>query len=619
MSVGMAMLFSAALFAKPSADRSHFWDDDEDWLDDDEMSVSVFVTSDDDYNEYAYDYDDYDDYDYDSYGDSTTDVDGLFLQEEVKTADNARVQKLYDLLTEKTDSILYGRSYDATLAEKIAEIEGVKQEIAALLKSDVSDQRKAMLRKKMQDEINERSSQKPRAAEVNPDGSLNDRGLQRLANDIEKIQEKYSAMETGSGPDAESVRKADSLRKKLSTLVSALEGASFKESSAQGSGISLSVQAFTKLRGNEGWPYTVSYRIDGTELFSVSGILSYEELSGKKIPEVPSVRSADYDKAKEEYENFLDSVEVFNAAFEDGLDFVEAVLSLSVKTGRDPSSYRVSVENMSLKNVVNGKNVCSFNYRNNSKIYQSEPAIDVELEKTEPTKPVKPVKPSRNQTAWQDKDGPFDDSSVSVKKNVPKVEDDEVLDITEDDRNPPKVERQVRTDSVVSDDWNQTSDPVNVQKTKLQKKRDSYSSILYVLPGNFNAYLTEDDVVFTLGYSLTFGVAEHFYLGLNAEVGAGVGALSTINTYDEFDNFDNYGKFVLTGIAGWNWSLSPSCRFSVFCEGGFFFDTVGLGTGVSAEIASVSSNVALQTSCGYYYTSDMRSIAKASLGMEILF
>lgn len=602
---GVAMLVSSALFAKPGANRSRFWD--EDLQEDDETAVSVFVTDDYGYNEDGYNEDDYE-----MGYDSTTDLDGLFLQKEVKTSDNARVQKLYDSLSEKTVDILYGRSYDASLAEKIAEIEAVKQEIAALLKSDVSDQRRAMLQKKMRDEINERSSQKPRAAEVNPDGSLNDRGLQRLANDIEKIQEKYSSMESGIAPDAESVRKADSLRKKLSALVSALEGASFKESSAQDSGIKLSVQAFTRLNGNEGWPYTVSYSIGGTELFSVTGILSYEELSGKKIPEVPSIRSADYDKAREEYENFLDSVEVFNAAFEDGLDFVEAVLSISVKTGRDPSSYRILVDNMSLKNVVNGKNVCSFNFRNNFRIYQSEPAIDVELEATETSQPVKP---SRNQSERQVEDELFDDSSVSIKKKAPQVEDGEELDISEDDRNPPKVDNSVKSDFPVSDEWSTS----NVQKTKLQKKRDSYSSILYVLPGNLNAYLTDNDVVFTLGYSLTFGLAEHFYLGLNAEVGAGVAALSAVNTYSDFDSFDKYGKFVLSGIAGWNWSLSPSCRFSVFCEGGFFFDTAAMGTGVSAEIASVSSNVALQTSCAYYYTSDMKSIAKASIGMEVLF
>ena len=589
----------------------------------------------------------------DSYGYSD-DVD-WYEEDEQSSADDLRVQDLLDALYEKTDSILGSRSYSDSVADRIAEIESMKQEIVSLLEVDSDGEKVRQINERMGDEISERMRRTPRAAEVNPDGSLNARGQERLENDIEMIRKKYEGLLNAGAPDAESVRKAESLRRNVADKIRSLESKEFTENSSQKSGISLKVGKFIGRSGyssgtrdnagSEGWPYEISYEIDGKKIVSYTGLLTYSDISGKKIPSVPSIRSTNYEADLEAYENFLDSVEVFNAAFEDGVGFIEAEVSGSVKAGRDPSSYVFTINAISLKNVVTGKTVRSFRYNKSAVTYQAYPEIDVDISGL------------LNRTDSSEK--AFDGSSASDKKR--QLRKSEPKNWLENDGLPTKKqdEGNVRTngsrryedlyvpngsadkkngsesaDGSKSIDSGKTrekklpkyEDAKNVpastdlnfsaRKSKLQTGRTSYGAILYALPGTLNAYMSGENVTATLGYSLSFGITDHFFMGLNAELGPDLFCY-----YDGSDILipEDFGGLVFTGVAGWCWSFGPSFRLSLYGEGGLMFNKGAGGLGVSMEIASPNSNVAFLTSLSTYCTSDLENILKATVGMEVLF
>lgn len=561
-------------------------------------------------------------------------------QEEVflpaKSADDERVERLLDVLSNSVEARLKGRSYADSVADKISGIESLKQQVADLLTVKVDQEQERRIQLKMEAEISERMDRKPRAAEMNPDGSLNERGMLRLENDIERIKEKYEGLSKANAPDAETLRKAEALRDKIAVRMDELDAVRFSESSLQESGVYFYVAPFTNSKGVEGWPYTVSYEIDGNEVAVYSGILTYEDISGKKTPSVPSLRDSNYDARLKTYENFLDSVEVFDAAFGTGVDFIEAVISGKVEIAKEPSSYKISVDSLVLKNVATGKTICTYNLKD-SAVYQADPAIDVEVERKgrKNAAPVteKPYVPERErkqpkQLGESEEKKVKKDSEKQRKQEDVKKKKEEWFP-TWDQDSERHEKKELKEDSKKKDEnksvSTQVSDAVLTPASKLSGKKTTYGSVLYFLPGTLNAYFENDTVHATLGYSFTYGVKDHFFVGFNAEVEPGCAAAVT---YDYCMDGKYYGgsyscdepmNFVFTGVAGWNWNWGPAIRMSAFTEAGFMFDKFAAGAGLSMEIASLSSNVALQTSVANYLTSDLTNITKASVGVEILF
>ncbi len=542
-------------------------------------------------------------------------VENLFSDETSSPAENSKVQQLFTLLEDKTGEAIAGRSFGTAVSSRIQEIEGLKQELWALVNGTDSEEYKNELRAQMEAEIASRVNRANRVAETSPDGTLNERGQKKLANDIEAIQKKYDDLSRTSAPDSETLRKAENLRRKIGEKLTSLDATSFTESSLQNSGVELSVGNFTVADGKEGWPYTVVYAIDGKEIYRTSGVLSYSDISGKQTPAVPSIHSSSYEDDRKKYDNFLDSVDVFNKAFEDGLDFIEATLTGTVKVGDAPSSYNITVSSVVLKNIVSGKTAAS-SYRTASAIYVSEPEIEVDFERPAPSRET--VAAGRHEAAPVEREEPsvVEEKTVEEPRRIVSIER---TPVAESERNEtpeesPRRERKVRRQREAERNKAETK-----SASLLQDNRTTLGALLYCLPGTYNVYAKGDDFAFTVGYSLTAGISNHFFIGMNAEY-APVKFYANENLFS-IASLEDYGldRFVCTGVAGWNWNCGPSLRMSAFLEAGLLFDSFAAGSGMSFEFASASSNVALQTGFTGYVDNNLDSTFKFTIGGEILF
>lgn len=543
------------------------------------------------------------------------DVGQLFSESAESASQSEQVNRLLSLLKSKTEEAVTGKEFGKSLTDSIQQIEDLKQELFDLMNNSVSEATKAELRERMNLEIEDRINQTFRAAEVNDNGSLNERGQKRLENDIEAIKNKYEALMNPGAVDAESESQVLFLKQKIGNEVAALESKKYVESSLKDGNVAFSAGKFSTIDGVEGWPYRISYSIDGNEIYSYAGILTYREISGRSIPQVPSVRSSTYEDDCKVYENFLDSVEVFNAAFTQNVDFIEALLNCSVKRGSEPSSYVITVDGFSLKNVVTGKNI-SANYKKIETVYETDPKIDVDFVVPSSTVP---------ETLNVSVEPTVEDEIIAAVKETPaeeRLNQEKVVDhstVVQEPKQEPVVDLQVeitfdqdevRTDREKKFPKRKENDS-STKKSKggLSGEMNTYSSVLYFLPGTVNIYFDSyGDSVLTVGYALTGAVAPHCYLGVSAEFSPFV---------DDAD-FD-FNNFALTGRVGWNWSFGSACRLSTFVDCGLLFGNLAAGTGVTLELSSASGNMAFVMGATNYITDTLDSVTKLSFGMELLF
>lgn len=553
-------------------------------------------------------------------------VENLFAaQDQQPSVDSANVLRLYNLLNEKTVQARASKNYGQSLASRIKEIETLKQELANLLHNGSSNNNEQM----MNQEIQERLSRPARAAEKNADGTLNARGQARLANDLNAIREKYNSMGPSMNPDV--LRRSNLLKSQIASKIRSLESAYVLESSIQNSGLELFFEDFKVIGGEEGWPYTVVYTIEGNEIFRNTGVLSYKDISGRGIPNVPSFDSPNYADDLKKYENFLDNVEVFNKAFANDVDFVEALVTFQVRQGSTPSSYNIAVGNVSFKNIVTGGLVKTF-AGNRSGIYQSQPQIDVDLTMASvPDIENVSTQVSNSNVTIQQEESSNNALNIAVKVEV---NSNQTQDQVHANPNPqPVEEKKEPAQNVVEEPkkneqdkqkkypknswWNSNPSPSVSDGAKIAGKKNSLGSILYFLPGTLNTYANETDVGVTVGYSLNFGFTEHLFAGLNLETGFFTGTTNYGDYYN--DCYDADGSLVFTGVFGGNWSVGSWLRMNVYTEAGLLFDDFAAGLGASIEFSSPKSSTAFNIGMTDFVTASGKNIFKSYIGLEILF
>lgn len=575
----------------------------------------------------------------------------------IMSESNARV--LNDLKKQtqnKANSIISRNKSRKTPDQLIEGIEGLKQQYLQQASglSDSDDAYIQELKAKCEAEIQARMLEEQRLAELESDGvTLNTRGQKRLENDLNAIQEKYQKQIDSHRKSSAGAKTQQALLSQIASAVRSLESSTYVQSSISDENLVLSIGEYDGTR--DLWPYTVTLYLSGRPVATYAGNLSYTDISGKKIPQVPQYSGNAGDPKVTEYQKYLDSVEIFDEAFKDDPLFIEAQISYTVKAKNpsEASSYTVTVNSVQLKNIITDKVINTYSKREQLDFaYSPESPVDW----TAATAPAATQKEKESAAPKFPKvRDPILDSDIrnnfsifppiSIVINVPDSKDREE-DTSRKQEAEERKESKKETPSTKRDDSRVSNS--NVENTRAtasyveaDDKKNSVSALLYCLPGTVNFYSTPDgsEGALTLGYNLQFSVCPRLFLGLNLEFGLFESGLFSLNNYasdgsgsstgsssktyyfDEifFDTCCDSGFYLVTGQIGSYFNLNKNIRFNYFGEAGICSDTFIAGAGCSFEFYSNTLNWGGTIGYTGLVWDDFTYLNKISLGVEVLF
>ena len=396
------------------------------------------------------------------------------------------------------------------------------------------------------------------------------------------------------------------LKQNLGEKLLGMRGKTYTLSSLRDPILSLRMGKFNGTEGREGWPYTISFQIGSQTLYQSTGYLLYTEITAKPVPRAPTPFTPDYDSRLKSYNLYLDTVDVFEGLFSKGKNFIDGTLSYTAEPSPDSSRYTVRISRVEFTNVLTGRTVKALSC-NETGNYFSEVPLTVDL--VLPQQDRKSVRNDRERLSGERVPVGFHDS--------PK----------------PEKEAECKTKKV---------------ELSTNDKMDTYSALLYCLPGTISFYDGKDESFSTLGYSLTYGFTNHFYGGLNLEAvffredhqlfnnragghtsegsesGEEEGEISKNYFRVEWDSaystdFYEDSPFVLTGVLGFNWNIGKNFRMAAYGEAGLIFNDPVIGSGVSLEYLTPSRNLSISTAYTWYIGSDDDFYNKFSIGLRKLF
>ena len=402
-----------------------------------------------------------------------------------------------------------------------------------------------------------------------------------------------TAAESGTSlsSEAESI-----LKQNLGEKLLGMKGKTYTLSSLRDPILSLRMGKFNGTEGSEGWPYTLSLKIGSQTLYQSTGHLLYSEITAKPVPRAPTPFTPDYDSRLKSYNLYLDTVDVFEGLFSKGKNFIEGTLSYTAEPSPDSSFYTVRISRVEFTNILTGRTVKALSC-NETGSYFSEVPLTVDL-----------VMPQQESKSGEKVPVGFHDS--------------------------PKPEKDTEC---------------KTKKIELQPndKMDTYSALLYCLPGTISFYDGNGQSFSTLGYSFTYGFTNHFYGGLNLEAAffredrrlhnnsSGGGAEEPSGEEEDGGMSKNYFRvewdssygadfyedspFVLTGVLGFNWNIGRNFRMAAYGEAGLIFNDPVLGSGVSLEYLTPSRNLSISTAYTWYIGCDDEFYNKFSIGIRKLF
>ncbi len=208
--------------------------------------------------------------------------------------------------------------------------------------------------------IKERKAEKPRKADLNADGSLSENGQRALEDALSSIDKKYADMK------AESEKKitadfADVQTPLWSTILSdkdAIAKGKYTASTLDGK-VLLSVKDYDGTA--QGWAYDIAMTFNGVTVYKASGTLTYDDITGKGLPQYPEKSDKKYDEKVKAYNAFQDDIEFFDSFFRTGVPFITANISYKIAAApfNRPSEYDITIEKLTFNNLQLGKDTKS--------------------------------------------------------------------------------------------------------------------------------------------------------------------------------------------------------------------------------------------------------------------
>lgn len=518
--------------------------------------------------------------------------------------DEKRQQEILRLSMEiesKAEKIKNERSKTLSASQQIVIIEGEKQTLYSnekIVEQSIKESADK-LRKQRDNEIQERKKQPPRKAELKADGvTLTESARELLDSDIKAIQEKYDQLIIQNEVEIkkETIKTQNQLRESIADDIETLEKRTYTASSLSDDGVYFRVDNWDGTKGREGWQYSLSFSFAGQTIYKDRDILSYETITGKKIPDVPKKDSRNYEKQLKDYDEFCDTVDNYDSFFRLNVPYLQVEIEYEVSAGsyKAASEYIVKIQKVTFKNVDTGKKIRILSPQKNITFkYTNGITVDWRTNKQQEKDLKKEAK---------DK---LDRQKKTEKENRDRKAEKEKQE---------RIKKNTSGKSSSSGSEKKSSDDGSIQDG-----RGTFATLVYdFVPGSFSYYKGEDISFFTLGYILTVPLSSNFFIGANAELGAELGDTE----YYFSSSYDSSGEdkelFVdLSGMAGLSLNLTKNIRLSAFGEFGYIWKGFGKGVGASIEIYAQEA-FGLMGSFTLIHTNSC-FLEKYCLAMEICF
>ena len=528
------------------------------------------------------------------------------------------ILSLSSQIEKKAQAIRDKKTEALNAAQRIVIIEGEK---LALLENENTiaasiEDYNSKLKAECEAQMKARRERKTPTAEKNPDGTLNERGLMSLENDILEIKAKYEDLEAKNESDIrEKTNEAqEQLRKKIAADINKLESKKYTITSIAEQGLYLRIGNYDGNIGKEGWKYGLAFSFDGQTVYETEDLLSYKDLTGKTVPGYPKLGSKNREQNLKLYNQYLDTVENYDSFFRMNVPFVEAVLTYSVRTQsyKNPSSYMLVIEKIEFRNVSTGKKIKTVMPLKHCP-YQYTPSVDID---------------------WRTESVQKSDYEEMLKQNRLKKQAE--LDAQKKEEQKQKKEQKKEEQEQKKEQKKEEQEQKKEQKKKAksassksskQDPRDTICSLLYeFIPGAVNFYANDKSAYITVGYTATIGLSDNMFIGGNLEAGCGGTAFFSVPQSDDYYYDSSYyetddtAELVLTcsGILGASYNIAKYLRASVYGEGGYILNELGGGVGASLELY-IPKSFGIMVSSSVLYNDTNKFMLKYSAGIELCF
>ena len=285
------------------------------------------------------------------------------LSKERNAESQKKILQLSNEIEEKAAKIRQAKTENMTALQQIDVIEGEKQILSA---NETSINENISTFNEAQDiacknEIDVRRKQKTRKSDLNTDGSLNDTGKRNLESDIEAIRLKYEKLKTENESQLKlaSEKTQKTLREKIMSDMHSLERKSYSADSLSDTGVYFRIGNYDGTSSVQGWNYKLTFVFGGQTVYTEEGILTYESLTGQKIPAYPSANEGNREKKITAYNEYQDTVETYDSFFRLNVPYIQATLKYSI-TAQDsskPSEYKIKIAETKFENIQNNKQI----------------------------------------------------------------------------------------------------------------------------------------------------------------------------------------------------------------------------------------------------------------------
>jgi len=457
-----------------------------------------------------------------------------------------QLMEMSNAVEEKAQSIRQQKTEGLSPLQKIAVIENEK---AALLSSNESIEETIQLYNDAMDDeckakIAERKAQPVRKAERDSKtGGLNETGKRLLAADIERIQTEYENMKKNNEKQVrDSTSETNSqLRSKITSDIKSMEGTTYTADSLVDKSVYFRVMDYDG--DKEGWIFNITFDFAGTTILNSSGVLSYKEVTGEKIPDLNDTMGRF---------NYNNNVESYDNIFSNNPNFIEAVISYKIKADSSVSSaYTVTVSKIEFFKVTDSKKIKTVKPKEKF-YYQYYPITDVD---------------------WKTGTRKFSDSTRSL--------------VSTTSVNTATTARNTKNSAKT---WLKSSDD-------LQTSYNTTSAYI-IVPTQFDIILSDEKFGISYGYTLTKAWSNHLFYGANLKLGI-IGDTET-DTYGNSESDDDL-TVTVDAIGGLNFNLTENLRAAVFAEAGIVTNGLGIGAGIRADY-TFEANFSLGLSYSYIAT-----------------
>ena len=259
---------------------------------------------------------------------------------------------------QKISAIHKQQSKNMTAVQKIAIIESEKQLLADnwIVIESGSAESSQKLEDECAEEQEKRRNRPLRKAETAADGSISEMAQKLMDTDLELIRKRYDKLQNQNSENEQKFKEAQKpLENRIASDISNLVKTKYTADTLAEEGLFLRLGDYDANKCQ--WQYTLSYTMNEQVIFSSEGFFAYEEITGKKIPEIPTAKDKKYKEKAERYNEYLDEVEGIDSFFRLNVPYLQAKIDYTVLdlSALSPSVYGVSVSQVQFINIQRGK------------------------------------------------------------------------------------------------------------------------------------------------------------------------------------------------------------------------------------------------------------------------